>query len=518
VTSYGAKPTSRSRRNRLGAATGMVLLGLMAACGSTTESEPTSTASATSTPQALATVPAELIAGLDVKVEEDQGPGRVTYAAVPVVPGAVDFSSEIQDTIDADVARFEQDTTPSESTPYPELRVQWEFVGASPDAIGVRLATSEFAASGDDGRVTIDWYDAANQERRTSGALLAPDAYSDAVTRLEQAAGQRQGVDPARVIAEAGTSPESLDAVAFATDGSLWVEFDEGTIAPPSLGPIGLVIDADGLLTPFGVVAQAAALSPSDPALSPAATSAATPPPTSSPASATPRPRQTTSTATSPSINSARPSAKAITGTVNCQKVKCAALTFDDGPVAGTNDLLDVLKERGARATFFVVGRNAKANPQILRRMKAEGHVIGNHTFDHAQLTRLGAAEVRSEISKVNDAVQKATGTRPTLLRPPYGATNSTVATVSRDLGMAQVLWNVDPLDWKDRDSATVTKRVLANTRNGSIVLSHDIHSTTRAAYARIIDDLQRRGFTLVTVPELIGDPTPGKKYFSASS
>lgn len=107
-------------------------------------------------------------------------------------------------------------------------------------------------------------------------------------------------------------------------------------------------------------------------------------------------------------------------------------------------------------------------------------------------------------------------GQRPVLLRPPYGTTSDTVAGVAAELGMAQVLWNVDPEDWKDRDSAIVQERVLAATGPGDIVLSHDIHETTRDAYPAIIDQLQADGYVLVTVPELLGTALqPGQRLSS---
>jgi peptidoglycan-N-acetylglucosamine deacetylase len=185
------------------------------------------------------------------------------------------------------------------------------------------------------------------------------------------------------------------------------------------------------------------------------------------------------------------------------------------GPVSGTNDLLDVLADKDVDVTFFTVGSNAENHPEILARMAAEGRVVGNHTQDHPQLTRLSADEVRSQIEQTNDAIEEATGMRPTLLRPPYGAVNDRVKQVAGELGMALINWNVDPEDWKDRNSDTVRERVLANTRNGSIVLSHDIHETTRDAYADIIDGLREQGFTLVTVPELLGEVEPGELYYN---
>jgi peptidoglycan/xylan/chitin deacetylase (PgdA/CDA1 family) len=201
---------------------------------------------------------------------------------------------------------------------------------------------------------------------------------------------------------------------------------------------------------------------------------------------------------------------------VDCQVQQCVALTFDDGPAAGTADLLDTLAGKGVRATFFVVGSNAAAQPDLLARMVAEGHAVGNHTEDHPDLSKLDAAAVRAEIEQVNDIVEGATGQRPVLLRPPYGATNDTVAGVATELGMAQILWNVDPEDWKDKDSGIVAERGLATTGPSDIVLSHDIHETTRDAYPAIIDQLQAEGYVLVTVPELLGAALqPGQSFFS---
>lgn len=278
--------------------------------------------------------------------------------------------------------------------------------------------------------------------------------------------------------------------MAFDPEGRLWVEFAR-TVVSAAPSPIALAVDADGLLSDFGQTAQQAALQPQDPA---AATTG-----TGSPAPGT----------TAPGAGAAAPD------DVDCAVVVCAALTFGDGPVSKTVDLLDVLAEKGVPATFFVVGTNARTHPEILARMAAEGHVVGNHTLDHPQLTRLSESEIAREIEATSDLIEAAGAPRPTLLRPPYGATNDTVAAVAADLGMSQINWNVDPEDWKDRDSAIVTQRVLANTKNGSIVLSHDIHQSTRGAYAAIIDGLHEQGFTLVTVPDLLDDLEPGQTYYS---
>jgi peptidoglycan/xylan/chitin deacetylase (PgdA/CDA1 family) len=453
-----------------------------AACGEA-DPEPAATPS-TLSPAALAQpaiVPPSLVAGLDTRVEESFGPGRVTFATLPVIPGAEAFTAEIQQAIDADIARFEADTAPADNPPYPELVVGWDLVAASPKVLGARIITTELDGVGDDGRVATTWYDAEAGTALASSALLADGSEPALVDRLRRAGAADPRIDAEAL--EGQLADEDFDALAFTSRGELLVEFDQGAVAAEGLGPVALAVDPEGLLSAFGEKASVAATAPSDPALAP-------PPPT-----ATPRP--------------------AVTGgaDVDCSVQRCVALTFDDGPVAGTADLLDVLADKGVPATFFVVGSNAQAQPDLLARMVSEGHVVGNHTQDHPDLTKLDAEQVRDQIDQVNDTVAEATGIRPTLLRPPYGATSPTVADVAAAEGMAQVLWNVDPEDWKDRDSTIVQQRVLSSTNDGDIVLSHDIHETTREAYAAIIDGLVANGYTLVTVPQLLGDLEPGQVY-----
>ncbi|GAA1540574.1 hypothetical protein GCM10009678_23710 [Actinomadura kijaniata] len=198
----------------------------------------------------------------------------------------------------------------------------------------------------------------------------------------------------------------------------------------------------------------------------------------------------------------------------DCKKAKCVALTFDDGPMAPTAKLLDILARHQARATFFMVGRNVESRPDLLRRELAAGHELANHSYTHVDLGRSSAAKVHAELSRTQAAIKHATGVTPTLMRPPYGSTDGTVASVSRRLGLAQILWTVDPLDWKDRDSRQVEQRVLRATRPGHIVLLHDIHPSTVAAVPAILQRLSAKGYVFVTVSELYGRPlTPGKKY-----
>jgi peptidoglycan/xylan/chitin deacetylase (PgdA/CDA1 family) len=187
------------------------------------------------------------------------------------------------------------------------------------------------------------------------------------------------------------------------------------------------------------------------------------------------------------------------------------ALTFDDGPHATlTPKLLDILKEKGVKATFFVLGECAAANPAVLQRTAAEGHEIGNHSWDHKALTKGGGAGVASEINQTNEAIESATGKKPAVVRPPYGATNGAVTKrLNEEFELKVIMWDVDPLDWRVRNAAHVKAEILKSTKAGSIILSHDIHPTTVEAMAETIDALKEKGFQFVTVSELVAMDRP---------
>jgi peptidoglycan/xylan/chitin deacetylase (PgdA/CDA1 family) len=188
------------------------------------------------------------------------------------------------------------------------------------------------------------------------------------------------------------------------------------------------------------------------------------------------------------------------------------ALTFDDGPHATlTPKLLDILKARHVKATFFVVGENAIQYPEILKRAVAEGHEIGNHSWNHPNFAKMSEESVRSQVVRTQEAIEKATGIPPKILRPPYGSiTEKERHWLHDSLGFKIIMWSVDPLDWKDRNAGTVARRILAGTHPGSIVLSHDIHASTVEAMPNVIDSLLGKGFKFATVSELIAMDQPG--------
>ena len=187
------------------------------------------------------------------------------------------------------------------------------------------------------------------------------------------------------------------------------------------------------------------------------------------------------------------------------------ALTFDDGPHATlTPKLLDLLASRHIKATFFVLGECIEQNPQVLQRAAREGHEIGSHSWSHPQLNRMSDDGVRSQLKRTDDLIKSVIGVRPSLFRPPYGAlTLRQKKWIPEEFGYKIILWDVDPLDWKEPGPATVTNRIVKNTRAGSIVLSHDIHRGTIEAMPATIDQLLAKHFKFVTVSELIGLATP---------
>src|SRR5213594_762563 len=182
------------------------------------------------------------------------------------------------------------------------------------------------------------------------------------------------------------------------------------------------------------------------------------------------------------------------------------AMTFDDGPSATlTPKLLDLLAAHHIKATFFVIGENVAEHPDIIARAAREGHEIGNHSWSHPNFAKMSQENVRSQLWRTDDAIKSATGTRPTLLRPPYGSiTEREKRWIHDEFGYQIVLWDVDPYDWKRPGPAVVRNRILQETRPGSIVLSHDIHPGTIEAMPSTFDALQAKGFKFVTVSELI--------------
>ena len=180
---------------------------------------------------------------------------------------------------------------------------------------------------------------------------------------------------------------------------------------------------------------------------------------------------------------------------------KYVALTFDDGPRADTTGrLLDGLLERGAAATFFVIGEQVPCNKELLQRMKAEGHQIGNHTYSHVRLLKADKDAVVEEIHKTEVLLTEAVGEGSFWLRPPYGLIGSERSELIRT---PMIYWSVDPQDWKLLNKDKVVAAVLEAVQPGDVILLHDFYSTSVDAALEIVDRLQKEGYDFVTVEEL---------------
>lgn len=199
---------------------------------------------------------------------------------------------------------------------------------------------------------------------------------------------------------------------------------------------------------------------------------------------------------------------------------KMVALTFDDGPGRYTEKLLDALKERNAKATFFVLGQLVDRYPDLIKRMDAEGHVVGSHSYDHPNLTKLTYAQIKSNMDKTAKKINKLIGHDPEVIRCPGGSSNDTVKKYAKNAGVPIIYWDVDTLDWKSRNTKKILEEAFdaeTGIEDGDIVLMHDIYDTTVDAAIEMMDRLIAEGYTLVTVPELLeayeGTIVAGKVY-----
>lgn len=198
---------------------------------------------------------------------------------------------------------------------------------------------------------------------------------------------------------------------------------------------------------------------------------------------------------------------------------KIVALTFDDGPGPYTARLLDEMKKRNVRATFFVLGTRVDSYPQLIKRMADEGHVVGNHSNSHRMLHKMTLAQVHNEMGKCAEKIEKILGHKPEVMRCPGGNCSDTVKQYAKEAGIPILYWSVDTRDWESRNVQSILNVSFGKNgiKDGSIVLMHDIYSTTVDAAIQMMDRLIAEGYVFVTIPELLyarrGGTEAGKVY-----
>lgn len=200
----------------------------------------------------------------------------------------------------------------------------------------------------------------------------------------------------------------------------------------------------------------------------------------------------------------------------NCHAHPCVALTFDDGPDASTTPLvLNVLEHNQAVATFFVIGSKVAGHEAVLARMQNDGYEIGNHSWSHANLTKLSAEQIKSELDRTNQALLDAHVNPSHIFRPPYGFVNKTVL----NSGWPAILWNTDPRDWSTDNPQADINDVVAHVRPGAIIIMHDTKHSTAMALPEIIKRLKQQDYRFVTISQLLQlSPDAAGSFYSGNS
>ncbi|WP_232524239.1 polysaccharide deacetylase family protein [Nocardiopsis gilva] len=461
----------------------------------------------------LLTVQPKRIDGVSLEKRSMDVDGLRISTVHPVVPGARPFSTEIRTTMAEQQTAF---MTAREGDGEASLEQKAEFLAASDDVLGARITTrranggSEASAS-----ATTRWYDASTGEVLPWTALFrGEDAIRATAAEVARVLHEEEGVeldeqpeglgqsaisaapsnaaedapsDPVEVAAEeawklaAKLDGSPLEDVGFGTTGGLIVSFP-GEPGEEGAGERSVALDADftrPLLSAFGERALTAA----------------------------------TSEEKEEKVDLGNaPSAAGPTPTLDCARVPCVALTFDDGPGKHTGRLLDDLADYSAKATFYVLGTMVEEAPDVVARAAREGHEIANHTWKHDDLTGKSGKGVAADLARTAKAIEKATGTPPRTMRPPYGAYDDTSL---KHTDYPVIMWDVDTLDWMNRDTRKITKIATTETTPGSIVLFHDIHAPTIDAIPTVLRTLHEQGYHFVTVTELFGDTElePGTIY-----
>lgn len=396
--------------------------------------------------------------------------------AVPQLTGTPVLNRRLRDVADTFVLSFRRTLRREAGRGpgrYHAMTVGWQLVGQSKQTTGIQLwIAQQHGLRVEIDRVTV-WYDASAQKVLAPKDLFAPAAWPAAEGSIAEALSSRPaGARTVRDALDARGAPEGNGPTfGFTAAGDLALTFAPRLLSEKT-EPVSLRLAGDRLgsrLSKAGLAARAAA-----------------------------------------QAHQPWPAAPGI----DCAKRKCVALTFDDGPGSYTAELVAILQQRKVQATFFLVGDRIVQAPDVLAVVHSAGMEVGNHSTEHRDLTTLESGDMKRDLAATSQAIAAVTGRRPTLLRPPYGARNNSVDKVSQELGMVEVLWDVDTLDWRYANSARVTKTAMRLVRRGSIILLHDVFRTTVASVPDLIDELHRRGFSLVTVSQLLGDrPVPGQVY-----
>ncbi|MFC7381611.1 polysaccharide deacetylase family protein [Sphaerisporangium rhizosphaerae] len=465
-----------------------------------------------SSPDLPATLPAQpttinfvdpaSIPGLAVHTTSDDSADRHVFAGYPAPASAPALGERLRQVTAAAVRRFAATPGARRGAAGPsELNIGWQVTAASGGVFGVRLRTGTFTGGTWRTSLATYWYDGADGRVHDSADLVKDARALDTLATVVRA---RLGTFGPGITAGAVRPDRTLfDSLNFNPHGDLVAEFDDGRVAPARMGRIAVAVpghEAAGLLSDLGRRVMKAVDAATPPTL------AASPPPEYSPSPG------------DDDADNGGGGASGAGGGSDCSVTKCVALTFDDGPGPRTGPLLSILARYGARATFFALGPNAEARPDLLRRIAAAGDLIANHSWTHRDLTTMDVHRISDELDRTQIAAGIATGRAPRLMRAPYGDTDAKVAAAARALNLSIVGWSVDTADARDPDPRAVARRAVDGARPGSIILMHEAGAATARALPLVLTGLEKKGYAFVTVPELYGSRHmgPGQVYAGA--
>ncbi|MFD0775925.1 polysaccharide deacetylase family protein, partial [Streptomonospora algeriensis] len=415
------------------------------------------------------------------------GEGFTVRASVPEIPNAEPLTERLTGLVKREAADFRDAFGKAE-----HLEAGWELTSAGKGVIGVRTIRTEVDHRGSHDAFSTYYYDVRTGRTAYSTELLAGDAELRELDGLVAAELAGTPADP-RLL---HPGFRLYDSIGFNAGGDLVVEFDAGDAAPIAEGRVAAVVaagDARPLLSELGERVLTAS------GMDPHAFSVDSPP------------------------AEAPPEGTEIPGSTQggedhaCgSETTCVALTFDDGPSEHTGEVLDLLAQHDAKATFFLAGHAIRERPAMVGRVWSQGHTVGGHGETHERFPDLSRAELDAELDTVGALIRRRIGQRLDILRPPFGETDAAASEVAAEHGLAQIVWDTDSRDWTGIGAEEIAANVASATPPNGLVLLHDTQRATVEALPEILDRFESQGWTMVTVPDLLDEAEPGAVYYSS--
>lgn len=414
--------------------------------------------------------------GLESQTSSQWKPQRF-HLSYPHAPESPNFNTAFDESVQEIKDNFQEkhSRTSNESSGHtPEMTVSWFSLLNRDRTLGLRLVITE--SNEINHSTTSQTFFKTSSDKMIRGKDIIDESFQNSLLEEITAAAHNQGIPQEQVNLD---QTSMLQDVSFTSTGALQVELPKGKLAKnQTQNELVTIAEPEKYLSAVGKEIRTKSFS-----------------------------------AQAPDGN--------IKGDTNsdqsldCHRQKCIALTFDDGPGLYTNQILDTLEQHHAKATFFTLGRNVVEDPNTVKRAHDMGMAVGDHTWNHLMLSKASDAVAETEISRTASAIWDATGAPPFAVRPPYG--DFSKSTPHADLPF--VVWDIDSEDWKNKNAQITTNRILTAAHPGGIVLMHDIHPSTAQALPGVVEKLQEQGYTLVTVPELLGNQLNSEGvYFSGNS